>query len=100
MHHSEIEINMKTKDEINYTNMNIATEGGERREKGKRKQLNRKQKRNYKTPHLDNRLPAGAGPAGLTDRYPPTWSDRIHIILRGLLFGPSLSELHFIDPPS
>ena len=75
MHRSEIEINMKTKDEINYTNMNIATEGRERREKGKRKQLNRKQKRNYKTPHLDNRLPAGAGAAG-NDRQIPTYMVR------------------------
>ena len=37
---------------------------------------------------------------GTTDRYPPTWSDGILIILRGLLLGPSLGELHFIDTPS
>ena len=37
---------------------------------------------------------------GTTDRYPPTWSDGILIILRRLLLGPSLGELHFIDPPS
>ena len=37
---------------------------------------------------------------GTTDRYPPTWSDGILIILRRLLLGPSLGELHYIDPPS
>ena len=36
---------------------------------------------------------------GTTDRYPPTWSDGILIILRRLLLGPSLGELHFTDTP-
>ena len=37
---------------------------------------------------------------GTTDRYTPTWSDGILIILRRLLLGPSLGELHYIDTPS
>ena len=36
---------------------------------------------------------------GTTDRYPPTWPDGILIILRRLLLGPSLGELHFTDTP-
>jgi len=36
---------------------------------------------------------------GTTDRYPPKWLDGILIILRRLMLGPSLGELHFIDPP-
>ena len=36
---------------------------------------------------------------GTTDRYPPTWSDGILIILRRLLLGPSLGELHFTGTP-